>query len=137
MPRYLDWCAQLRTVKSKRSAPIPVCYLEKPEIDALLDAPSPATILGNRDRALLLFMYNSGARADEAAKLCIDDLSLHSGADGTLVFGVSSRQGRQSSHLSALGLHNRDAEKPRRRADRQRTSVPQSSLGAADTLRHP
>ena len=83
-PEYLDWCAQLRTVKSKRSAPIPVSYLEKPEIDALLDAPNPATILGNRDRALLLFMYNSGARADEAAKLCIDDLNLHSGADSTL-----------------------------------------------------
>ena len=83
-PEYLDWCAQLRTVKSKRSAPIPVCYLEKPEIDALLDAPNPATRLGNRDRALLLFMYNSGARADEAAKLCIDDLNLHSGADSTL-----------------------------------------------------
>lgn len=83
-PEYLEWCAQLRTVKSKRSAPIPVCYLEKPEIDALLDAPNPATILGNRDRALLLFMYNSGARADEAAKLCVDDLNLHSGADSTL-----------------------------------------------------
>jgi len=83
-PEWLDWCAQLRAVKSKRSAPMPVCYLEKPEIDALLDAPNPATALGNRDRALLLFMYNSGARADEAAKLCIDDLSLHSGADGAL-----------------------------------------------------
>jgi site-specific recombinase XerD len=83
-PEYLDWCAQLRAVKSKRSAPMPVCYLEKPEIDALLDAPNPATNLGNRDRALLLFMYNSGARADEAAKLCIDDLSLHSGAGSTL-----------------------------------------------------
>jgi integrase/recombinase XerD len=83
-PEYLDWCAQLRAVKSKRSAPMPVCYLEKPEIDALLDAPNPATTLGHRDRALLLFMYNSGARADEAAKLCIDDLSLHSGTDCAL-----------------------------------------------------
>lgn len=83
-PEYLDWCAQLRAVRSKRSAPTPVCYLEKPEIDALLDAPSPVTKLGCRDRALLLFLYNSGARADEAAKLCIEDLSLHSGADGTL-----------------------------------------------------
>jgi len=83
-PDYLDWCAQLRTVKSKRSAPMPVCYLEKPEIDALLDAPSPTTQLGSRDRALLHFLYNSGARADEAAKLCIEDLSLHSGSDGTL-----------------------------------------------------
>jgi len=83
-PEYLDWCAQLRAVKSKRSAPMPVCYLEKLEIDALLDAPNPATTLGNRDRALLLFMYNSGARADEAAKLCINDLSLHSGTDCAL-----------------------------------------------------
>jgi site-specific recombinase XerD len=83
-PEYLDWCAQLRTVRSKRSAPTPVCYLEKPEIDALLDAPKSVTKLGNRDRALLLFLYNSGARAEEAAKLCIEDLSLHSGADGAL-----------------------------------------------------
>lgn len=83
-PEYLDWCAQLRAVKSKRSALTPVCYLEKPEIDALLDAPSSVTKLGYRDRALLLFLYNSGARADEAAKLCIEDLNLHSGADGAL-----------------------------------------------------
>jgi integrase/recombinase XerD len=83
-PEYLEWCAKVRTVKAKRSAPRPVCYLEKPEIDALLEAPSPATKLGCRDRALLLFLYNSGARAEEAAKVCIEDLSLHCGADGTL-----------------------------------------------------
>jgi len=83
-PEYLDWCAQLRTVKAKRSAPRPVCYLEKPEIDALLDAPSLLTKLGRRDRALLLFLYNSGARAQEAAQLCVEDLSLRSGADGEL-----------------------------------------------------
>ena len=83
-PEYLDWCAQLRAVRSKRSAPKPVCYLDKPEIDALLEAPSAVTKLGCRDRALLLFLYNSGARAEEAAKLCIEDLSLHCGADGTL-----------------------------------------------------
>lgn len=83
-PEYLDWCAQLRAVKSKRSAPVPVCYMEKSEIDALLNAPSPITRLGYRDHALLLFLYNSGARAEEAAKLCIEDLRLHSGADGAL-----------------------------------------------------
>ena len=83
-PEYLEWCAQLRAVKSKRTAPLPVCYLQKPEIDALLDAPNRVTKLGSRDHALLLFLYNSGARAEEAAKVCIEDLSLHSGADGTL-----------------------------------------------------
>jgi integrase/recombinase XerD len=83
-PEYLDWCVQLRTVNSKRSAPTPVCYLEKPEIDALLDAPNPATTLGYRDGALMYFLYNSGARADEVTKLSIEDLRLHSGADGAL-----------------------------------------------------
>jgi integrase/recombinase XerD len=83
-PEYLDWCAQLRIVKAKRSAPKPVCYLEKPEIDALLDAPNPATKLGSRDRALLLFLYNSGARAEEAATLCVEGLSQYSGGDLTL-----------------------------------------------------
>lgn len=83
-PEYLDWCAQLRIVKAKRSTSRPVCYLEKLEIDALLASPSPATRLGCRDRALLLFLYNSGARAEEAATLCVEDLNLHSGGDGTL-----------------------------------------------------
>jgi len=83
-PEYLDWCAQLRIVKAKRSAPKPVCYLEKLEIDALLDAPNPATKLGSRDRTLLLFLYNSGARAEEAATLCVEGLSLYSGGDLTL-----------------------------------------------------
>jgi site-specific recombinase XerD len=83
-PEHLEWCAQLRTVKAKRSAAGPVCYLEKPEIDALLNAPSQFTKLGSRDRALLLFLYNSGARADEVARLCIDDLSLHAGGVGAL-----------------------------------------------------
>lgn len=83
-PEHLDWCAQLRTVKSKRSPPKPVCYLEKSEMDALLNAPASTTKLGFRDRALLLFLYNSGARAQEVAKLRIEDLSLHSGADGAL-----------------------------------------------------
>jgi site-specific recombinase XerD len=66
-PEYLEWCAHLRAIRAKRSAPVPVCYLEKPEIDALLNAPSSATGIGHRDRVLLLFLYNTGARADEAA----------------------------------------------------------------------
>jgi len=83
-PEHLEWSAQLRAIKSKRSAPVPVSYLEKTEIDALLAAPNPGTRIGSRDRTLLLFLYNSGARADEAAKVCIEDLNLHSGADNAL-----------------------------------------------------
>jgi site-specific recombinase XerD len=83
-PEYMEWCAQIRAVKSKRSAPVPISYLEKREIDALLAAPNRATKIGSRDHALLLFLYNSGARADEAAHVRIEDLNLHAGANGTL-----------------------------------------------------
>ena len=45
-------------------------------MNALLDAPDKSTSQGWRDYTLLLFLYNTGARADEAATLLIRDLSL-------------------------------------------------------------
>jgi len=59
-----------------KTAKTEVGYLEKTEMDAILAQPDRRTSLGNRDHALLLFLYNSGARADEAAKLTIDNLQL-------------------------------------------------------------
>jgi site-specific recombinase XerD len=53
-----------------------VTYLEKAEMDAVLAAPDRTTAQGDRDHALLLFLYNTGARADEAAQIRIDDLTL-------------------------------------------------------------
>ena len=83
-PEDLGWSAQLRAVEFKRSARVAVGYLDKPEIDALLAAPDRTTSIGCRDHVLLLFLYNSGARADEAAQLNIGDLSLHTGGSRTL-----------------------------------------------------
>jgi len=83
-PEHLDWCAQLRAVGFKRSTRAPVGYLEKYEMDALLAAPDRSTRIGRRDHALLLFLYNSGARANEAAQLDIGDLSLPTGRDSVL-----------------------------------------------------
>lgn len=45
-------------------------------MDTLLNQPDQRTNLGARDHALFLFLYNSGARADEAAKLTIGNLQL-------------------------------------------------------------
>jgi integrase/recombinase XerD len=47
-------------------------------MDALLAEPSCQTAQGRRDHALLLFLYNTGVRADEAAQLIIRDLHLDS-----------------------------------------------------------
>jgi site-specific recombinase XerD len=60
----------------KKTAKTGIGYLEKAEMDALLAQPDRRTPLGDRDHALLLFLYNSGARADEAARLTIDSLQL-------------------------------------------------------------
>jgi len=45
-------------------------------MDALLEAPDPSRALGRRDHALLLFLYNTGARADEVAHVRIADLEI-------------------------------------------------------------
>jgi integrase/recombinase XerD len=55
-----------------------VTYLEKSEMDRLLAAPDQSSSQGRRDHALLLFLYNSGARVSEVASLRIDDIDWHS-----------------------------------------------------------
>ncbi|OFW58232.1 MAG: integrase [Actinobacteria bacterium RBG_16_64_13] len=75
-PEHLAWCAQLTAIPFKKAGKGTLPYLEKPEMDAMLAAPDRRTRLGARDHALLLFLYNAGARADEGARLTIADLDL-------------------------------------------------------------
>jgi integrase/recombinase XerD len=77
-PLHLAWCTDMRSVPFKKTTKAEVGYLEKAEMDALLKQPNQRTTLGARDYALLLFLYNSGARADEAAQLTIASLRLNS-----------------------------------------------------------
>ena len=76
-PEDLAWCAQIRAIPFKKKGHAPVGYLEKEEIDALLATPNQNSRLGRRDHTLLLFLYNSGARANEVAQLTVGDLRLH------------------------------------------------------------
>lgn len=75
-PVHLSWCGEVRSIPFKKTVQTLVGYLEKSEMDALLAAPDRGTVMGARDYALLLFLYNSGTRADEAAKLTIGRLRL-------------------------------------------------------------
>ena len=75
-PEHAAWCAQVRLVPFKKASKTVVGYLDKPEVDALLRVPDQQTVLGARDYALMLFLYNSGARADEAASLRACNLQL-------------------------------------------------------------
>jgi site-specific recombinase XerD len=75
-PEHIHWCTSIKTVPFKRGNKTSIPYLDKPEIDALLNAPDRQTVQGFRDYAILLFLYNSGARADEAARIKVEDLDL-------------------------------------------------------------
>jgi site-specific recombinase XerD len=75
-PEHLQWCGQIRVVPFKKAPRSTITYLEKPEMDALLAAAQGASLQHRRDHALLLFLYNTGARADEAAQALLVDLQL-------------------------------------------------------------
>jgi len=83
-PELIDWCGQIRAVPFKKGPRALVTYLEKPEMDALLAAPDRTTAQGQREHAVLLFLYNAGARADEAAQVRISDLTFPEVADRDL-----------------------------------------------------
>jgi len=75
-PEHIAWCSEIRAIPFKRFTRNELTYLDKSEMDALLAAPNCRTKQGQRDHALLLFLYNSGARVSEAASLLIGDLNL-------------------------------------------------------------
>ena len=91
-PQHVEWCAQIRMVPIKKGVANSVTYLEKPEIDALLAAPDRSSSQGARDHALLLLLYNSGARASEAASLRIGDIDWH--ARSVRILGKGSKERR-------------------------------------------
>lgn len=75
-PEHAAWCSEVRNVPFKKAAKTTIGYLDKPEVEALLRAPDRTTPMGQHDHAMLLFLYNSGARADEVACLRIGNLML-------------------------------------------------------------
>ena len=75
-PEHLDLCQQLLAVPPKRSTQRTVEYLDRHEMRALLQAPDTATKEGRRDRALLLGLYNTGARVQEILDVRPRDLQL-------------------------------------------------------------
>ncbi len=80
---HKHWALEGRTTHdpaAQVSAPKPAETLPKAlsveEVQRLLDSPSPGTELGLRDRALLEFLYATGARITEAVSLDVDDVHV-------------------------------------------------------------
>ena len=69
VPELVGQATAVQAILPRRTTSQPMAYLEKVEMDALLAVPNPKQRQGLRDFALLLFLYNTGARASEAGSL--------------------------------------------------------------------
>ena len=69
-PTAIAQCAEVLHVPMKRAPILAPAYLEPDEISAILAQPDRSTIEGQRDHALLAFLYNTGARIQEALDVC-------------------------------------------------------------------
>ncbi len=67
---------QVLSLPLKRTMTSPAVYLEPEEMSVILRQPDRRSVFGLRDRALLLFLYNTGARVSEALAVRPQDLCL-------------------------------------------------------------
>ena len=89
-PSLAQQCQQVRAIPLKRVQCEPVAYLEEPQMQAVLAAVDLSSRTGVRDQALLLLLYNTGARVSEVTALCLDDLHLQ-GAPCVVLRGKGSK----------------------------------------------
>jgi site-specific recombinase XerD len=75
-PEMLAVCQQVAAIPIKRVAPAETHFLERDEVQALLRRMPSNGRYALRDRALILFLYNTGARVQEAADLRVENLNL-------------------------------------------------------------
>lgn len=90
-PLLLVQCQQIRAIPLKRTQHKTIGYLEEKEMQALLDAVDINSRTAMRDRALLLLLYNTGARVSEIVTLELGDLRLRHSAQLRLM-GKGSKQ---------------------------------------------
>ena len=73
-PVYLELSGQIHAIAKKRADQKLIDWLERDELQALLDAPDIRTASGVRDRAMLHLAYAAGLRVSELTSLRLDSL---------------------------------------------------------------
>jgi site-specific recombinase XerD len=79
-PEHAATIGRVIEIPTKRHQRTMISYLDRDEIDALLQAPDRTTWLGRRDHAMLLTAIQTGVRVSELVNLTIANLSLGTGA---------------------------------------------------------
>lgn len=93
-PARLAWCAQIRAITTKKATPQPISWMTRDEMEALLAVPDRQTPRGRTEHALLLFLYNTGARVSEATRLQVDDLQIGRHNDSHALVTLCGKGGR-------------------------------------------
>jgi integrase/recombinase XerD len=91
VPSALELIRRILAIPFKKTETRLVGHLTVEEIQAILDAPTPTTWAGIRDRAMLHLCYAGGLRVSELIGLRLDDLTLQPDAS-VLVHGKGRRE---------------------------------------------
>jgi site-specific recombinase XerD len=75
-PEMLREAERVEAIPTKRSPPPQTRYLERDEVDRLFEMLPLEGAFALRDRALLMLLYNTGARAQEVVELRVGDVDL-------------------------------------------------------------
>jgi integrase/recombinase XerD len=97
-PEHAGLIARVLAIPTKRAERTELCYLDPPEVDALLAAPDQNTWTGRRDHALLDVAVDTGLRVSELTGLRNSDVVLGAGA-----------------HLSCVGKGRKQRSTPLRK----------------------
>ncbi len=76
IPEMLQEAQRVETIPTKRTTPPRTQFMERDEVEALFKNLPVKGALALRDRTLLLFLYNTGARVQEVADLRVSNLQL-------------------------------------------------------------
>ncbi len=75
-PEMLAVCQRVAAIPMKRTVPAETQFLERDEVEDLFHRLPNQGRLALRDRALILFLYNSGARVQEVADLRVENIEF-------------------------------------------------------------
>ena len=79
-PLAIAQCAEIARIPVKKRYKPAMCFMDAEEIAAILRAPDRLSLEGQRDHALLAFLYNTGARIQEALDVCPQAIRFESPA---------------------------------------------------------
>jgi site-specific recombinase XerD len=84
-PLAIAQCAEIARIPVKKRSRPAMCYMDAEEIAAILREPDRLSLEGQRDHALFAFLYNTGARIQEALDVCPQAIRFESPAQVELL----------------------------------------------------